>query len=218
MSRTISSRPPVDIFLVGAGIRPQLHITPESVQALRAVRTLYVLHGDPAVVEWASQFCRDTRDLSSEYSGEIQRATVYQKIASVVLKRASSNPPVALLVHGHPLFLVSAVEMIISAARTRGLAALSLPGVSSFDTILCDLSIDLGYGVQLFDATSLIKNNWSVNPAVPLLIFQLANVCCPEVQRRPPKAGSVVPLVRFLREWYPLHHKCFIVHSGMTLL
>lgn len=218
MDRRTSSKTPVDIYLIGSGIRPELHISPESVQALRVAKSLYILHGDPSVVEWVRQFCKDTRDLSSLYRGETQRSTVYKSIASEVLRQALSDPPVALLVHGHPLFLVSAVEMIISAARRNGLITLTLPGISSLDTILCDLSLDLGYGVQLFDATSLIQNNWSINPQVPLLVFQLANVCCPKVQRTPPRPRSLLPLVRFLKQWYPPKHTCYVVYSGMTVI
>ena len=93
-----------------------------------------------------------------------------------------------------------------------------LPAVSSFDTLLCDLGIDYGYGIQVFDATSLLVNRWMPNPRVPLLLFQIATTLNDRVERGQPSARHLLPLIEYLQDLYPFDHECLLVHSSSFIL
>src|SRR5262249_10468631 len=93
-----------------------------------------------------------------------------------------------------------------------------LPAVSSFDTILCELGIDYGYGVQLFDATTLIRSDWLPNPNVPMLVFQLTTTLVDEVVEGTPGIAALAPLVKHLRRAHPQDPECTVVHSSAHLL
>ncbi|MEV6923931.1 SAM-dependent methyltransferase [Dactylosporangium sp. NPDC051485] len=207
-----------DIYLLGSGIRGSLHFTNETVQALRTCTSVHVLHPDGMVLDYVRQQCADVRDLAHLYDGQDVRQDVYTAIANLLVEEAERRSPVAFLVHGHPLFLVSAAEYTLSLAKQRGLVTAVLPAVSSFDTLLCDLGIDYGYGVQIYDSTSLLNHGWQPNAAVPLLIFQLATTCNPLVVNTTPTGVALKPLVEFLAPIYGENHVVKIVHSGAFLV
>jgi siroheme synthase len=207
-----------DIYLLGSGIRGTLQMTLETVQALDRCRTVFVLHPDTMVLDFVREHCADVRDMSELYQGRQVRQDVYTAISHEVIAAAKAGGPVAFLVHGHPLFLVSATEYTIELARHSDLSVAVLPGVSSFDTLLCDLGIDYGYGVQIFDSTSMCENNWKPNPAVPLLVFQLPTTYNREVVRDRPTGEVLKPLVDYLVPIYGPEHEVKVIHSGAFIL
>ena len=96
-------------------------------------------------------------DCIKYYEASDSRPTVYDRISAEVLSSCSPYADTGLAVYGHPMFLVSAVEKTIAAARQAMIPTHIIPGISSFDTILCDLQIDLGYAVTLVDASLLLS-------------------------------------------------------------
>jgi uncharacterized protein YabN with tetrapyrrole methylase and pyrophosphatase domain len=208
----------VDIYLLGAGIHSSLHFSVETIQALSSSRVVFVLHDDLSVHDCIRNYCKDVRDLAELYKGRNVRADVYRDISELLVKEAVKEPGVAFVVHGHPLFLVSAAEYTLDLARSQGLRVSILPAISSFDTILCALEIDYGYGLQIFDATTLIQKGWSPNPAIPMLLFQLATTLNEKVAFDEPPSSVLTPLVEYLLKTYPGEHTCTIVHSASHLL
>ena len=170
------------------------------------------------VHEAIRKLCRDVRDLAYLYDEEVSRRNVYRKIADLLVAEAALAPTVALVTHGHPLFLVSASELIIDAAQHAQLEVKVLPAISSFDTLLCDLKIDYGYGLQIFDSTTLLRNQWRPNPNIPVLLFQIANTLNDNVQRLEPRCNDLTPLVDWLSPFYPTDHSCVVIHSSSYLL
>lgn len=207
-----------DIYLLGSGIRGSLNFTNETNQALQACHAVLVLHPDMMVLDYARRFCADVRDLSALYEGEEVRKDVYRKISELLVEEAENGGPVGLLVHGHPLFLVSATEYTLHLAKQKHLVTSVVAAVSSFDTLMCDLEIDYGYAVQLFDSTTMLDNGWLPNPEVPLLIFQLATTSNPLVVTARPNGEALKPLMDHLLPIYGGDHQVKVVHSGAFLL
>ena len=208
----------VDLYVLGSGVRTGVQFTVETIQALKTCRAVFVLHDDLMVHEHIRKHCADVRDLAPLYEGQNFRADVYRSISRLLVDEARREPTIAFVVHGHPLFLVSATEYTIELARHNGLRVRALPALSSFDAILCDLEIDLGYGVQMFDATTMIRQGWLPNSALPTLIFQVATVLEDRVVKEKPLPTTLAPLTRFLSRVYPVDHPCTIVHSGAHLI
>lgn len=206
------------IYLLGSGIKGTLHFTVETVQALRACRRVLVLHSDEAVIDAVREHCADVEDLASLYNGQTIRDDVYHEISRRLVEAAIEAAPVAFLVHGHPLFLVSATEYTLDLAEQHDLRVSVLPAVSSFDTLLCDLRIDYGYGVQIFDTTTLLKAGWTPNPQVPLLLFQLASTLNRAVISGDPDQGALRPLIDLLAPLYGSDHRVQVVWSSAHIL
>jgi len=207
-----------DLYLMGAGIRGALHFTTETLQAIQHCRIVFALLDDLTVLDYVRQQGPQVVDLASLYTSSSSRPDIYRRISEELIAATSQHEVVGFLVHGHPLFLVSASEYTLELAEAHHVTVHILPGVSSFDTILCDLAIDHGYGMQLFEATTLVKNGWRPNPALPTLIFQLATLMTDEVVREPRGCESLKALVDLLTPLYPAGHLCKIVHSAAHLL
>jgi hypothetical protein len=209
-----------DLYILGSGIHGTVQLSMETMQALSTIRRAYVLHDDTLVLDDIKQYCPDVIDLYSMYHDEREiRRDVYEAIARRIVEDAcQGGGALAFIVHGHPLFLVSASEYILHFARDKGLVARALPAVSSFDTMLCDLEIDLGYGVQIFDPTTMILNKWHPNPRVPMLLFQLATLMNSNVLMSEPSPDILKPLQDFLTGHYPNDHKCYFLHSSSHIL
>lgn len=206
------------IYLLGTGIKGALHFTVETMQALRACHRVYVLHADQGVLDAVRAYCSDVRDLAPVYEGQSLRDDVYHQISHELVAAAQEAAPVAFLVHGHPLFLVSATEYTLDLAERHALRVSVLPGVSSFDTLLCDLGIDYGYAVQIFDTTTLLKAGWIPNPQVPLLLFQLASTLNRTVISGDPHEEVLLPLVELLAPLYGADHRVQVVWSSAHVL
>jgi len=206
-----------DLYLLGSGIRGTLQMTEETRQALSVSRVIYVLHNDELVHKELARFA-EVRSFADLYDGATHRPDVYREMSQVLVEEAAKGPGVAFVVHGHPLFLVSATEYTIELAESRGLRVSLIPGVSSFDTLLCDLGIDLGYALQMYDASTLIQGAYTLDPRVPTLVFQLATTLNASVTRGEVDAAVLQPLVDYLVRYFPEEHPCTVVHSGATLL
>lgn len=206
------------IYLLGSGIKGALHLTVETAQALRVCRRVFVLHADDGVLDAVREHCPEVEDLAPLYDGQSVRDDVYRQISQRLVDAALEDAPVAFLVHGHPLFLVSATEYTLELAEQHGLRVSVLPAVSSFDTLLCDLQIDYGYGVQIFDTTTLLKAGWSPNPQVPLLLFQLASTLNRAVIDRDPDRQALRPLIDLLAPLYGADHRVQVVWSSAHVL
>lgn len=186
---------------------------------LRVCKRAYCLLDDSRVIDHVASIGPETIDLLSLYDPVLTRPEIYDRIAEVLVSSASgSTKPVALVTHGHPLFLVSASERILERAKTCGITTQVISGVSSFDTLLTDLQIDLGYGFQAFDATTLVIEDHPINPHLPTLIFQAANTLCITPQFGAPQPELLRPLFRKLRKHYQENQIITFVHSRTHLL
>ncbi len=207
-----------DIYLLGSGILSAIQFTRETEQAIISCRAVFVLHDDLMVHDHIRTLCKDVRDLAYVYDGQSCRRQVYEIIADILINESTAQPTVGLITHGHPLFLVSASDIILDRARSRNLTVRVLPSVSSFDTLLCDLQTDYGYGIQIFDATSMLINGWVPNPKIPVLIFQIATTLNDCVERGEPSTRSLAPLIDLIAPLYPTEHECVVLHSASFLL
>lgn len=212
----------VDIYIIGTGIYSSLHMTREAIQAASACRKLFVLHEDPAVLRDLAALCPEVIDLYEFYRDEAperKRADVYRRISDAVIgETMDKRGPIGLAVHGNPMFLVSAVENIVADAKKRGLQTKQIAGVSSFDTIQCDLEVDLGYGVQVLDCTTMVDQQLRIEPKMPALIFQLATFRNPKIVRSEVSNASLSELVDYLSAFYVREKECAIVLSATSVL
>lgn len=206
------------LYLLGSGIQSPLHLTVETQQALRVCKKVFVLHADPAVMSSIAELGPEVVDLANMYEGLTMRQDAYQAIADRVVSEAAEAPPVAFLVHGHPLFLVSASEYMLALAERESVRTTVLPGVSSFDTLMCDLGIDLGYGLQMFDTSTMLLHRWTPNPAIPMLLFQLATTMEPRITKENRAGTALAPVIDLLVPLYGEDHETYLISSAAGVL
>ena len=204
------------LYAIGLGLDIRAHISNEAKQALKSCRVVYVLSPDSLSLDLIKSISPTARiiDCSSYYDTEDLRPNVYDNIANDVIQEADDYTSIGIAVYGNPMFLVSAVEKILMQAELNGLKTKVIPAISSFDTLLADLKLDLGYGVTLLDASSLLSSNFHIETKLPLLLFQVANIGSINVERKNISRDRSRPLVKYLMTIYPPNHNCkFVVSS-----
>ncbi len=207
-----------DIFLLGTGIHSTVQLTLETIQALKICKQVYVLHDDLDVLRRLSEYNSSINDVAYLFEKGGKRCDAYKAISHLVVDSARQEAPVAFVVHGHPLFLVSATEYTLELAQANDLIATVLPGISCLNTIMCDLQIDLGYALQIYDATLLVDGKYAINPSIPLLVFQLTSLLTDHVIADSPDYSTLEPLVKHLLNFYPEQHEAVIVNSSSHTL
>jgi uncharacterized protein YabN with tetrapyrrole methylase and pyrophosphatase domain len=207
------------LYAIGIGLDADAHLTNEARRALRSSSTVFALTPDAGDLDLLRAVNPSARliDLCQFYEGRTDRPSVYDAIAEAVVQEANPYSNVALVVYGNPMFLVSAVERLLSLARQKRIPTKVIPGISSFDTVLADLQIDLGYGVVLIDATLLMVSKLKLDPRLPILIFQVANVGSNEVERGAIPIDRLRSLLGVLAATYPPEHECKLVVSRKSI-
>lgn len=208
------------LFIVGAGVRSGLHLTLEAQQVLSSCDIIFALHDDQLFIERLRRYCCDVRSFEDLYeeSQHLERSEIYRLVAKRIVSSARDASRTAFVAFGHPGFLISASHYTGELATAEGVDVVVLPGVSTFDTLLCDLGEDLGYGVQIFCAENLVENKFTLDPRVPLLLFQLTQFRNRYLITSTPAPEDLRPIVTYLSTYYPADHKCKLVVSATNVL
>lgn len=207
-----------DLYIIGLGIKGLLHLTVEAIQALKVCRCVYVLHHDLSVVEGLRNYCDDVVDLEGLFKKGGSRDLIYREISSLMISKSKEQPKIAFVTHGHPLFLVSASEYMVKLGKKSGLNVRILPGISSFDTILCDLEIDFGHDAQIFDASTFLRECSPIHARIPAIFFNISSCLNYDVMFDDPNSEILKPLVNVLIEIFGVNHICKLVHSASHVL
>ncbi|WP_394542832.1 hypothetical protein C1N73_33260 (plasmid) [Priestia aryabhattai] len=205
-----------DIILAGSGIMGAMQMTRETEAKLKTCDIVYVLHYDNSLYKFVESLGVKTVDASEFYKDGQDRTEVYRRIADSIIQDAKIQQ-VGFLVHGHPLFIVSTSEYLIQEAKNSGLKLEILPAVSSLDTVITDLQLDLGYALQLYEANFMLNMNPKIDNKVPLLIFQVAVLGLFSVQKSYQDV-DLHPLQEFLLKYYPATHVITFVLSSKHVL
>jgi hypothetical protein len=206
----------VDLYLIGFGVGDSLQITVESQRALTRAGRAYALALPANLERYVRALGVAVVDLNESMRSAQSFEEGYLAAAAVVLRKVEEDPPIALLTPGNPLLSNAVARFILMKARERGLHVQVLAGVSPIDVAVSLTGLDVGtFGLQVFDARRAVLRSQAVNPAVPLLLLQVAAV---GVER--PGAGATDRgtayggLVSYLAKVYPLQHSA--THLGWT--
>lgn len=86
------------------------------------------------------------------------------------------------------------------------------PGISSFDTLLVDLGIDIAFnGVQMYEATDLLLRRRPIQPDVTCIIWQPTIFGDPTYPTEPYTSAQFEPLQDYLLRFYPPEHEASLV-------
>jgi uncharacterized protein YabN with tetrapyrrole methylase and pyrophosphatase domain len=200
---------PVDIYIIGTGMRGYRQITKEAEAAIEASERLYSIHLSDLYDGYLSEFDIERVDLRDYYQEGKDRVDTYEEIAETVLDAGEScSAPITFAIYGHPMVFVSPSEIVIDRADERGLTVETRPGISSMDCLYVDLEIDPGKGgIQMFEATDMLLREWELNPEVPAMIWQIgaveSSIHHTSVEDKPERYSRVR---EYLQQFYPDDH------------
>lgn len=195
---------PVDVYLVGRGVRDGVEqMTLESINAIKASRIVFETSGDPDATRTLN---RNVIDMASDYwTGELAD-DVYDRMEKTIWKELKTNgPTVAVITDGHPMLFDQINWNLYHKGRRRGLNVVALPAVSSLDTMMIDLGMDLGEGAQIVHANQLMLYETPLDPHLQTYILQISKFGTSFYSRETKRSlpGRFTPLVRHLTRYYP---------------
>jgi precorrin-6B methylase 1 len=213
MARAQRSRrgEPVDLWILGLGIRGLSQVTVETLDVLRRCRR--ILHLTQQHEELAAINPRLV-DLEEAYWTGEERPVVYERLVELVLAEVARGPEVALVSYGHPMIFDDVTLELVRRSRRDGFTCRVLPAVSCLDTLCIDLGIDYGRGLQVFEASSLVADDQPMSPQLDTLVLQLGEFGTDRTaDTLDGSRGRLRPLVRHLLRFYAPGHRAVIAFS-----
>jgi len=119
---------------------------------------------------------------------------------------------VCFATYGHPWVYCYPTALIRQAGLLLDLHVEVFPGISSFDTMLVDLDLDIARnGIQMYEATDLLLRRRPIQNDVACVIWQPTVVGDPTYRRDPHTLEQFTPLQEYLLRFYPADHDAAIV-------
>jgi len=215
LSNGISSEP-FDIYIVGTGIIPALHLTREAEAAMRRSKEVLYIDKSFGSEEFLNSLCPNITDLhAASYRETEERLDAYRKMASLVIDAALNHPPVTFALYGHPLVYALPPVIVLAMAQLIGLRVKVMPGISSLDTLFVDLKFDpCTYGIQMYEATDLLLRKRPIQPDVPCFIWQIGTVESRLYTESSSKPERFRHIKEYLLQFYPPNTPMIAVYSS----
>jgi precorrin-6B methylase 1 len=203
---------PFDIAVVGLGIVGTHQITREVEEVIRRCRRTFVIESGYGITDYLKTLCPDVTSLGSLYERGKSRLPTYRRMAAEVVSAALTKSPVCLAAYGHPWVYCYPTTLIKRAAPLLKLHVEVFPGISSFDTLLVDLGIDVAFdGIQMYEATDVLLRRRPIQNDVMCLIWQATIVGDPTYPDKPFEVQQYRPLQDYLLRFYPSSHEVTLV-------
>ncbi|HBD9439212.1 TPA: SAM-dependent methyltransferase [Legionella pneumophila] len=164
------------LYIVGCGIKFLSHLTLEVKLLIESCDFVLYLVNDPAIKRWIKENSRNSKSLDSLYFDNNDRKAAYNSISYEVMKYAKKNKTTCFVTYGHPLFLSNSSQSLIKEIEHNcsDIEMDVLPGISSLDSLCCDLRIDPSMGgMQAYEATDFLKENYIINKSSHIIFWQI---------------------------------------------
>jgi uncharacterized protein YabN with tetrapyrrole methylase and pyrophosphatase domain len=209
---TVQAVWPFDIGIVGTGIVGAHQLTREAEEVIRRCRQTFVIESGYGLPEYLEALSPQVTELGTFYEPGKDRLYTYHRMAAEVVAAAVAEPPVCLATYGHPWVYCYPTALITRAAPLLGLHVEVFPGVSSFDTLLVDLGIDIAAtGIQMYEATDVLLRRRPLQTDVACVIWQPTVVGDPTYHPQPYTTEQFAPLQDYLLGFYPADHEVALV-------
>lgn len=207
---------PYQIFIVGTGVIPGLHLTREGEAAIRCSNEVLYVDKSFGIRDVLSRLSNRLTDLhAASYREGAGRLDAYRTMASLVVEAALDHPPVTFALYGHPLVYALPPFMVIAAAEALGLRVKVLPGISSLDAMFADLRFDpCTQGVQMYEATDVLLRKRPIQPDVPCFLWQIGTVGTRIYTEASSKPSRFSRIKDYLMNFYPPEHRMVAVYSS----
>lgn len=208
------------ISVLGMGVRGRRQLTLEAFAIL--TRTRHALFFPQAGIDtaWLEQELGipKTTDLSVEYRDGARDRDNYQRILDRVAGAARNDGAVCFLLPGHPRLGVTMTSLLDSDPTFAGMTVRVIEGVSSFDTMLCDLHRDaLEHSSLLIDANRLLYYGLTLDARIDMYVYHICSVGTQRTHwREPRRENQICRLQAYLERYYPAQHQVTLIESSVS--
>jgi uncharacterized protein YabN with tetrapyrrole methylase and pyrophosphatase domain len=210
----IASQP--DLFIIGLGVAIPSHITVQATRAMSRCARLYSIVQDPRRL-WLppeNSGIKVINALEMYVEGSI-RIQNYERVARTIVAALDHARPLGYVTYGNPMAYDRVAQNLVHYAKQQGFAVQVVPGVSSLDTVLCDLNVDMAPAIQVFEASWLFACQIQPHVSIPALLMQVGafgSLRTHYTQRQ--DGSSLRELMDYLCRFYPGSHPVSLVRSS----
>jgi len=208
------------LYVIGLGIKIPDHTTVEALRIMSKCTRIY------SIVQESPQLWLPPGRTSEVpvvnvlgmYAEGAVRTENYDRVASAIFKALTETQTVGYVTYGNPLAYDSVAQNLIRQAQRSGTRIEIVAGISSIDTLLCDLGVDMAPGIQIYEASWLVASRVRLNVAAAAILLQLGTFGSFRAHYRDWRsAGSLEELRSYLMGSYPSSHKVTLVQSSNQL-
>ncbi|MBV8416663.1 MAG: hypothetical protein JO251_15755 [Verrucomicrobia bacterium] len=204
------------ITIIGAGVLSPDQLTLEAVRAMQGSSIIYyLLDTNPKLEAYLAKLGPELVDLGNLYEEGAFDQDIYEQIAEIVLLATKRYAHVCFLVPGHPLIYVTSSSLILDRAQRMGITTTVLPGISSLDTMIIQLRLEIGrHGLQVFEANRFVYLSFKPDPRIPLFLLQPGAIGTGFItEKRENRPRRFEALRDALLRYYPPQHQCVLLVS-----
>jgi len=214
------------IIIAGGGLKTIEHMTIEVLEAMLVSSKVFVLYHDIKVVESLCRWYYESRNYNTKfpefisldqfYKKDVLRIDNYNRATSNIINSLGSDTigVVCYLTQGNPIAFDSVTQILQERAKSNGYTITMLPGISSLDTVLLDLGIEIAPGIQIYDSSCIVGQNLIPRTDLSCILLQLNVFGTGYISKgKKIKTGTLKLLQDYLLQHYPESHKMNIVRS-----
>ncbi len=202
------------IAFIGSGIRPEMHLTLESIAALKESKKVLCLGDFTDIFHRLNiNHYEDIRDLYLNGNPDHEN---YKVIFEKIIKEMKIYDEIAVIVPGHPRVGVTLLQWLEKAQTKMDFTLNILEGISSFDTMMNDIMRDpLETGTLLLDANRFLLFNYDLDPHLDLYLYHVCSIGTNKTHYMDAKKENRFDLLQNrLLKFYPLEHSAFLISSA----
>ncbi len=205
------------LYVIGVGVQIPGHTTIAALEALSRCDRIYTLVQQPPDMWLPAGRTAVTEivNLMGLYSEGALRSDNYSRVANTILQGLNQVGCVGYVTYGNPMSYDSVAQTLAREAVNAPWRLEIIAGVSSIDTILCDLRIDMAPGIQVYEASWLEATRTPLNASAAVILTQLGHFGTMRAHYRQPRRGELLAgLVAYLSAFYPESHTVMLVQSS----
>lgn len=205
-----------NITVIGSGILGLKQITPEGVAAIKKSEECFWIGKIDGIQDLILSENIKAENLSGLYINGENDTDNYERIITRLYKAMKIRKNIALIVPGHPRVGVTIVQKL---SDEKSIKLVCYPGISSFDTMINDLSIDpLEEGTCILDANRLILYDYFMESSINYFIYHVCSVGNVKTDFLDPTENNRVNfLIDKLSKHYPPDHKLYLLSSSTSI-
>jgi uncharacterized protein YabN with tetrapyrrole methylase and pyrophosphatase domain len=205
-----------ELFIIGLGVTIPGHVTRQATRAMSRCAKLYSIVQEPPRL-WLppDSFGKiEVVNALELYAEGSIRTENYERVARLIMGALGRGQSLGYVTYGNPMAYDRVAQNLVKYATESCFTFQIVPGISSLDTVLCDLHIDMAPAIQVIEASWLLACQIQPQVGIPVLLMQVGAFGSFRTHYRKRQDGSsLAELIEYLCNIYPRSHPVSLIRS-----